>query len=261
MSDFRRPLNGGGVPLDPFGDLQETEQQGINRPPMHVEVTNSVRKLIVEGHLKPGEHINEYQLAELLNVSRTPLREALKALQGEGLVIHEPNKGSRVSQITAIQTAELFESLACVEGFSSAIATEKITARQLRRFTELHEEMFEFYHKGERPAYFALNERIHRAFVLLSGNTKLIGIHERLMVGATRIRFTAIRYDERWDESVSEHKEILAAMAAGDATLVRQLVEQHVRGTGACVCTHLSELETEVIRPRRPLAYQRRLRS
>lgn len=264
MNDFRRPLVADESPLDPlaelFGDPLATRVPGIARSPMHVEVTNRVRNLIVEGHLRPGERINENDLAEFLQVSRTPLREALKELQSEGLVLHEPNKGSRVSYITPGHTAELFESLACLEGFCGEIATHKINELQLRRLAELHDEMYAFRRQGARSEYFELNERIHRAFIALAANALLMTIHAKLMVGAKRIRFSAIRYVDRWDDSVAEHQEILAAMRARDGQAVRGKIEAHVRATGTCVCQHLKELEAAPARPRRPLTYERRLR-
>lgn len=259
MNDLQRLLESASPHNDALADPMKPGDRGIARPPMHVEVRSKVRDIIVEGRLRAGEHINETDLAAFLKVSRTPLREALKELQNEGLVQHEPNKGFSVTHITVQHTAELFESLACIERFCGEIATAKITEDQLHRFSALHQEMFGFREKDDRSRYFAINERIHRAYVLLSGNSMLARIHSQLLIGAKRIRYTAIRFDERWNESIEEHRAILAAMNARKAIEVGRLIENHVRETGEFVCAHLREIEPEQPRRRRAGIYDRRL--
>lgn len=226
--------------------------------PMHVKVAYHVRELIVEGKMRQGERINESDLAEFLGVSRTPLRDALKILQGEGLIVIEPHKGTFVSFVTAKHTAKLFEALAGIERIGGEIATLVATDAQIEALADLHRKMFAFHRDGNRSNYFELNDQIHRAFVSLSGNDILVDIHAKLLVGAKRIRFAAIRAQDRWDESVTEYKAILAAMQARKAERAGKLIEQHVRRTSEVVCASLKELETELPRLRRRSSYERR---
>ncbi len=218
--------------------------QPVFRPPLHTEVTDRLRRMIVRLELQPGERINELDLATLLHVSRTPLREALKLLQSEGLITQQPNRSAIVSPITQAETAELFEALAGIERLGGELTTRRIDADGLAYLRHLHDEMFSLHAAGDQEAYFELNDRIHRAFVELSANTRLINIHAQLIAGATRIRYAALQEDGRWEESVAEHKDILLAVAEGDDRQVGELIAQHVLQTGARVCEVLEPLSS-----------------
>ncbi len=245
-------------PSGPFGGSHQTAPGRVSRAPMHVAVTERVRNLIIEGKLRPGERINENDLAEFLGCSRTPLRDALKALQGEGLILIEPHKGTYVSRITADQTQGQFEALALIERVCGELATRRISDDQIRWLAELHRQMFAFHSEGKRLEYSELNDQIHHSYASLSGNATLIEIHAKLIVGARRVRVAAIRAVERWDESVAEHRAILTAIEGREAEEAGSLIEQHVRKTGEFVCARLRDLEMEEPRPRRRRAYERR---
>lgn len=240
-------------------DAPAAEVRRVVWVPMHVEVAHHVRELIVEGKMRQGERINENDLAEFLGVSRTPLRDALKILQGEGLIVIEPHRGTFVSLVTAKHTAKLFEALAGIERIGGETATLVATGAQIAALADLHRRMFAFHRDGERSNYFELNDQVHRAFVSLSGNEILVDIHAKLLVGARRIRFAAIRAQDRWDESVAEYKAILTAMQAREAERTGKLIEQHVHRTSEVVCASLKEFETELPPSRRRRSYQRRL--
>ena len=211
--------------------------------PLSVSVAAALRERIVLNNLKAGERINEGELADDMGVSRTPLREALKILEHEGLVRSEPHRGTYVTHITAEDTAAMFQALALIESGCGKIAARWITDRELRDFKTLHERLFVLHQGRHREGYFAVNDEIHRRFVSLTGNQRLLEIHEQLIVGARRIRFAALLAEERWDESVAEHKAILAAITARDAAKVAALIEDHVRETGDFICRGLQALD------------------
>ena len=90
----------------------------LKRRPLHEELTESLRKLIVSGELQPGRKVPEKELCELYGVSRTPLREALKVLATDGLVNLEPNRGAWVSRITVEELDELFPVMGALEALA-----------------------------------------------------------------------------------------------------------------------------------------------
>lgn len=239
-----------------------TLMRPVLQPPLDAIVSNRLRDMIVELQLQPGERIKEHDLAEKLAVSRTPLRAALKILEAEGLVVLHPNRSSFISYITQEGTAELFEALAGIERIAGELTARNIGHADLLGLRALHEEMFALHRAGECAAYFELNDLIHRRFVELSSNARLINFHRQLMAGATRIRFAAIQYGGRWDESVAEHKGILAAIAAHDSSEAGALIERHVLETGALACRILDRLnKTDTTPPahRRPMLNAPRL--
>lgn len=230
------------------------------RDPMYVEVTDRVRRLIIREELKQGDRIYEDELAEDLGVSRTPLRDALKTLQEEGLTEIRPHRGTYVTYVDVEHTEELFEALAGVERICGELATRKITEEQLEWFRAIHEEMYELYRGQKKYEYFEANQRIHMAFAALSDNPQLITIHGRLMNGAERGRLLALETMERWGGSVDEHKAILAAVERRDADEAGRLISQHVLQTCEVVCRIIRQRkDTENLRGgRRPL-YDSRL--
>ena len=221
--------------------MTSSDAVSVLRKPLHAAVTARLRAMIMDGRLKPGERINENALAHSMDVSRTPLREALKTLQGEGLILTELHRGTYVSEITVEETAELFEALAGIERICGELAVRRLGAVELRKLQALHDEMYAFHAEKDRERYFELNDRIHRAIVKLSGNTRLITFHAKLIVGATRARFAALHHAARWDESVDEHKGIMTAIEDRDAGEAGRLIHQHVHQTGALVCTMLDK--------------------
>jgi len=207
----------------------------IVRKSLHTVVTDSLRDMIIEGDLAPGQRISEGDLCEQFSISRTPMREALKVLASEGLVNIRPNRGTRVTEITLEEIDELFEAVSGIERIAGELAAQRMTERDLDRLRSLHIKMKDHFKNGNRHEYFILNQKAHNAIVELANNSVLVSIHENLMVKVRRARYFAILSVDRWDESVREHENIIDAFAARDADLVGKLIMSHVRKTGTVV--------------------------
>ena len=109
----------------------------IQRRPLHDEATERIRDMIVEGRLVAGEWINESELCQQLQISRTPLREALKVLAAEGLVELVPRRGARVAQLSIREIVDLFEALGGVEGVAAEMAAVRMSAVDLETLVQL----------------------------------------------------------------------------------------------------------------------------
>src|ERR1700748_32451 len=112
---------------------------------LHDEILTRLRAHIVEGSTRDGGRIPERQLCEMLGISRTPLREALKVLAAEGLVELLPNRGARVRQLSEQDIAELFDIMGGLEGLAGRLACENITDSEIAEIERLHYEMYGFY--------------------------------------------------------------------------------------------------------------------
>ncbi len=207
----------------------------IQRQSLHLEVADGLRDMIVEGVLPPGDRISEGKLCEEFGISRTPMREALKVLASEGLVEIKPNRGTRVSEITLEDIEEMFEAVSGIERLCGELATIKMSDSDLEHLKGLHERMTSHFQNGRRHDYFRLNQETHNLIVELSGNSVLKEVHENIMIKVRRARYFAILSVERWEESVKEHSEILAAMQVRDAERVGKLIRDHVYRTGETV--------------------------
>lgn len=108
--------------------------------PSAINAYEQLRRWIVEGRLRPGEHLVEQRIAEELTLSRTPVREALRMLQSEGLVLFEPNRGARVRSLTVADIADLYELRARLESMAAELAASRATAEQLERLADAEQQ-------------------------------------------------------------------------------------------------------------------------
>jgi DNA-binding GntR family transcriptional regulator len=202
---------------------------------LHHNVTERLRDMIVENELPAGERIDEKALCDLFDISRTPLREALKVLASEGLVELLPNRGARVAQMTEREVVELFEVASGLECMAAELAAQRATEKELAELRRVHESMLRYYKAGRRSDYFRLNQRVHNTIIALAKNDVLTESHQSLMTRIRRARYQAIMSQERWDESVQEHEDLLAALEARDGPKAGAILRAHVLETGEAV--------------------------
>jgi DNA-binding GntR family transcriptional regulator len=214
--------------------------------PLHEEVIDRLRDMIIEGDLVVGERLNDAKLAEILNVSRTPIREALKLLASEGLVDLLPGRGARVAGLSIESIGELFEVIAGLERHACELAAMRMNARDLDRLQRMHDRMAMHHQAGERRAYFKLNSEIHLAIVMASGNAILQATHASLLAKARRGRHTALASHDRWIEAMAEHDLLMQALAARDGRRAGEIMLQHDRRTGEVVRQMLEEAQKAV---------------
>ena len=213
----------------------------IQRRPLHDEATERIRDLIVEGLLVAGEWINEFELCQQLQISRTPLREALKVLAAEGLVELVPRRGARVAQLSIREIVDLFEALGGVEGMAAEMAAVRMSAADLEALRQLQVKIEQRHKTKARLEYFHDNQKLHEAIVRFSGNSAIVDIHARLIARVRRARYQAILSESRWSEAVQEHALILAALESRDARRAGDLMRQHVARTGEVVRDSMDE--------------------
>ncbi|WP_312010210.1 GntR family transcriptional regulator [Bradyrhizobium cenepequi] len=209
------------------------------RTGLHEQAATRLRTLIVRGDLKPGEQLLEGDLSEALGISRTPLREALKQLAAEGLVELRLNRSAVVAPFRRDELTELFEAVSGIERCAAELAATRMVERDVERLQALQERIELHHDRGELREYFEVNQQIHSAIVGFARNAVLKATHDILLARVERARFFALAVHGRWDESVREHQDILAALKAGDADRAGQLLGHHVRRTGEIMAATL----------------------
>jgi len=207
--------------------LAMSKNRRAPRPSLYEEIADIIRDRIVEGDMPAGGFIDEPTLALELEVSRTPVREALKVLAFEGLVDIFPNQGSYVAKITAEDARELIELLAQLEGFAGELACQRCSDEVLKSLTRIHEDMIAAYRRGDKPTYFKLNQRIHDDIVAASGNKQLVEAHRRCTRRLRRIRYISNLQQTAWEQSVFDHEAMLTALTARDTAATRQIMTNH----------------------------------
>ncbi len=214
----------------------------IRRVTLHEEIVATLRDMILEGRLAPGSWIAEIKLCNELNISRTPLREALKVLASENLVRLVQNRGTIVTEVVVDEISELFEIMQALEELVGRLAAERMGDADVAELQALHATMVEHHHAGRRHDYFDLNQTIHGRIAELSGNATLADAYQNFAGRIRRARYLANLSDARWAESVDEHEAFMAALAQRDASAFAALLRDHSRKTGDVVCAALREI-------------------
>lgn len=200
----------------------------IIRAPLHVQVAERLRILIDSGELPPGARLNEVELCGQLGVSRTPLREAIRALATEGLIELQPNRGATVSIVTVEDLTEILPIMAVLEGLGGRLAAFEMSDEKIAEVRHVHDRMLEHYARRELAEYFETNRLIHELISEGSGNQSLVDQINSLSAKVRRARFSTEMTPESWAKAVSEHEAMINALEARDATALEKIIMNHV---------------------------------
>lgn len=223
-------------------DLTDASQpRSISLQAGAAHVAGVLRDRIVKGEIAAGYRLVERQLSRELNVSRTPIREALKLLEADGLIEISLHRGAVVCEYRPEDAFALFDAIAVLEGLAAKRLCEAMTPDILQELEDLHGMMVGHYRAGRRNDYFDLNTVIHDLIIRRAGNPVLATTHERLMVRARRGRFIAIMNPDRLAHAVSEHEALMHMFRTGDARHAATVWEQHLRHTGEAVAEALRD--------------------
>jgi DNA-binding GntR family transcriptional regulator len=211
---------------------------------LHQEVAVRLRQRIVEGHLAPGAKLNERELSALLQVSRTPLREAIKMLAAEGLVALLPNRGAVVAQMSEQDVVDTFEVIAGLEGQSGELAAERISAAQLAEIRALHYEMLAAFTRRDLATYYRLNALIHGQVNAAAGNRVLTQTWANVNARLQALRFRSNFDEAKWQRAMHEHDRMVELLARRDGAGLRALMTDHL--------LHKRDAVLELMRAARP---------
>src|SRR6201994_3001422 len=208
---------------------------------LHDEILTRLRDHIVEGNIPDGSRIPERQLCEMLAISRTPLREALKVLASEGLVELLPNRGARVRPLSERDLGELFDIMGGLEGLAGRLACENISDTEIAEIERLHYEMYGFYLHRDMHGYFRINQLIHQKIVEASRNATLLATYANFAGRIRRVRYSAnfARKRERWGEAMREHETILDALRRRAGNELSDTLFVHWRNKRTAAVEHL----------------------
>ncbi len=220
-----------------------TEKTLIPRQGLHDAVADRLRQYVVEGKLLPGQRLNERVLCEQMGVSRTPMREAIKKLAGEGLVRLEPNRGAVVHRLTPDEVAAAFEVVASMEALSGELAAQRATPDQIQHVLDLQDQMELAHRNNDLPSYYRINSEIHAAINEAAGNPVLTEMFRSINLRLQSLRFRSNLDQKKWDAAVKEHKDIANALASRDQAKLSLLLRQHLMNKREIVLK-LSEQES-----------------
>src|SRR3954463_10790424 len=200
----------------------------IPRANLHEQVAQRLRQMLVEGRIAPGAKLNERELCEELEVSRTPLREAIKMLAAEGLVELLPNRGAIAVSLGEEDIRHTFEVMAGLEALSGELAAQRITDQELAEIRALHFEMLAAWTRRDLSNYYRLNAIIHRAINAAAKNPVLSATYDRVNARLHALRFRSNQDEEKWKTAVKEHEQMIEALSTRDTKAMRAVLATHL---------------------------------
>lgn len=192
----------------------------------------TIEEMIAVGEFRPGQHLDETDLAIKFGVSRTPIREALIQLASMGIVVTRPRRGTVVAEIGPRQLVEMFEVMAELEAMCGRLAARRMSGEEHASLLAAHQACMEARDAQDPDTYFYMNEAFHGAIYEGSHNAFLAAQAQSLQRRLRPYRRLQLRVRDRLKVSYQEHDGVVQAIIAGDSELAADLLRQHVTVQG-----------------------------
>lgn len=196
--------------------------------PLRDVVYNTLRNAILRGELKPGERLMEMHLANRLGVSRTPIREAIRMLEQEGLAVTVPRRGAQVAKMTEKDLQDVLEIRDAMDELAVKMACQRMTGEMLQ---ELKETMRDFEVAAETKDVRQIveaDEAFHNVIYRMADNPKLEMIVQNLKEQMYRFRYEYVKGNESYDRLISEHRAIIEGFERQDGAYVKKIMHLHL---------------------------------
>jgi DNA-binding GntR family transcriptional regulator len=195
---------------------------------LHEEVASRLRNMVFERQLAPGEWVDELKLARDWQISRTPLREALKVLAAEGLVTLVPRQGCRVTELSEDDADELFPVMALLEGRCAFEAVRKATPADIKVLRRLHEVLEKHAAAKNIDGYYRSNHEFHSKVQALADNRWLDRATNDLRTFLRLLRGRQLNWPGRIEASLNEHRVLMDAIEQRDAARAERVMHDHL---------------------------------
>lgn len=210
-------------------NMQDTLHVKLNEfLPLRDVVFNTLRQAILTGELKPGERLMEIHLANTLGVSRTPIREAIRKLELEGLVTMIPRRGAQVAQITEKSMSDVLEVRRAMDALCAELACDRITQEELVSLKDACEKFERAIEKGDIKIIAQTDVELHDIILRATGNARLIQLVNNLSEQMYRYRFEYIKDFSQHERLVKEHKIIYESLVSKDKERASEAAKTHI---------------------------------
>ena len=199
-----------------------------NHRPLREIVYEELKRQIMIGEIPPGTRMMEVELAEDMGVSRTPIREAIRKLEKEGLVSIEPRRGAYASDISIKDMVDVLEVREFLEGMAAGLAAKKINDEEIETLKKATATYKKAVENGHTEEIIKEDELFHKLIVDCSGNKTLIQMINQVQELALRFRYIYYEDFSRYRNMPYEHQEILDAILSGDTEAARRIADAHV---------------------------------
>ena len=211
--------------------------------PLRDVVFHTLREAILKGELTPGERLMELQLASKLGVSRTPIREAIRMLEQEGLAVTIPRKGAEVAKMTEKDMEDVLQIREALDELAVSIACEQMTTEQLEELRHTMHEFAEYTKSGDVKKIAEVDVKFHDIIYQSTGNPKLVNMLNNLREQMYRYRVEYLKDEANYPTLIKEHSEIVDGLYRKDLPKVTAAMHNHVRNQVTAVKEMIREQE------------------
>lgn len=211
--------------------------------PLRDVVFNTLRQAILKGELAPGERLMEIQLAERLGVSRTPIREAIRKLELEGLVLMIPRKGAEVAKISEKSLRDVLEVRRSLEELAIELACQRMSGEEIRQLQEAQRGFEEAIYQGDAMQIAENDEQYHSIIYCGTGNARLVQILNNLREQMYRYRLEYIKDADKRQILILEHEKILRAIQNHHVAEAKEAMREHIDNQEITVSRNIKEKE------------------
>ncbi|MDO5417131.1 MAG: GntR family transcriptional regulator [Lachnospiraceae bacterium] len=209
--------------------------------PLRDVVFNTLRQAILKGELEPGERLMEIQLAERLGVSRTPIREAIRKLELEGLVLMIPRKGAEVAKISEKCLREVLEVRRSLDELAIELTCQRITEEEIQELEAAEAAFAEAIRHGDAMEIAESDEHYHDVIYQATGNSRLVQILSNLREQMYRYRLEYIKDSDKRQVLVVEHEHILRAIRNRNIADAKSAIREHIDNQQLTVSKNIKE--------------------
>lgn len=206
-----------------------------NYLPLRDVVFITLREAILKGELEPGERLMEIALAQQLGVSRTPIREAIRKLELEGLVLMAPRKGAVVAEITKKDLKDVLEVREHLEELAVQLACQKATDEDIENMKQIHQEFIESLSQKDLTVIAEVDVKFHDAIYATTDNKRLIQILNNLREQMYRYRLEYIKDEEKRKNIVEEHEKIIMSIESKDIEHAKAYIKTHINNQESAI--------------------------
>lgn len=196
--------------------------------PLRDVVFNTLREAILRGDLKPGERLMELQLAEKLGVSRTPIREAIRMLQQEGLAVTVPRRGAVVAKMTEKDMEDVLQIREALEILAVKLASEKMTSEQIDQLNDRLKAFEEALETKKIKLIAQADVDFHDFIYMAAENPRLVAMLNNLREQIYRYRVEYLKDHKNYPRLIEEHKQIIIGLQRHDKEYVIEVMKKHV---------------------------------
>lgn len=203
--------------------------------PLRDVVFNTLRQAILRGELKPGERLMELKLANKLGVSRTPIREAIRKLELEGLVVMSPRKGAEVAEITEDNLRDVLEVRGALEELAMELACERIENQDIAKLKRAAEDFKMVLTSDDITKIAEADVAFHDIIYMTTKNKRLIQLLNNIREQMYRYRVEYLKQKECYQQLIKEHNEMIIALMDRDKELAVKITKSHIVGQAQTV--------------------------